>query len=842
MVQHDLEFNDEDLPYEQDILRNPYSVKCWLRYVEHKGSASTKQVNQIYERALKELPGSYKLWYAYLRTRREQLKSTCISNNQAFEDVNNSHERALVFMHKMPRIWIDYCKFLVYQRKITRTRRTFDRALRALPITQHHRIWPLYINFIKEHPVPETAVRVFRRMLKLQPENAEEYKDYLISIGRLDEACLKLADIVNDDKFVSKEGKTNHELWHELCALISQNPDKVNSLDVEAIIRGGLRRFTDQLGQLWCSLAEYYVRSSLFERARDIYEEAITTVNTKRDFNQIFTAYTKFEEQQLEDSFELYESGKIDQIDVEMQSDQYEDLLSRQPLLVNSVMLRQNPHDVSEWLKRVQLYEGDPQKQIETYSDAIKTIDIPQSVGKVHELWVSFAKFYDKNGQLDDARSILKKAVTVNYKQVNHLANVWCQWAELEIEHENYEKALEVMKQATKIPKRRAGYHDNDEPVQCRVYRSIKLWSFYADLEESFGSVQTCKAVYEQIIDLRVANPQIIINCGVFLEDNKYFEDAFKVYERGVMLFKWPNVYDIWKIYLDKFTQRYGGKKLERSRELFDQCLEDCPKKFSKNIYLMYAKLEEEFGTPTRVMQIYEKASENVLPEQKHEIFNIQLKRVIEFQGYTATRKIYEKALEETDDDYSIKFGVQFATMETKLGEIDRARAIYKHCSEISDPRKYEASFWAVWSQFESNHGNEDTLRDMLRIKRSVQAKFNVQVNYMSAQMLATAGNLTGTTSDLAPTGIQDTNNSDMALLEQKATRQAQQKNKILFVTGEKKHEDVDPQNLVQNPNEIDIESSDDESSDDNEDEVEMKEIEQKQIPEEVFGKLAEGE
>lgn len=31
----------------------------------------------------------------------------------------------------------------------------------------------------------------------------------------------------------------------------------------------------------------------------------------------------------------------------------------------------------------------------------------------------------------------------------------------------------------------------------------------------------------------------------------------------------------------------------------------------------MYAKLEEEFGTPTRVMQIYEKASENVLPEQK---------------------------------------------------------------------------------------------------------------------------------------------------------------------------------------------------------------------------------
>ena len=67
----------------------------------------------------------------------------------------------------MPRIWIDYCKTLVVQRKLTRTRRTFDRALRALPITQHYRIWPLYIDFVKSYPVHETAVRVFRRMLKV---------------------------------------------------------------------------------------------------------------------------------------------------------------------------------------------------------------------------------------------------------------------------------------------------------------------------------------------------------------------------------------------------------------------------------------------------------------------------------------------------------------------------------------------------------------------------------------------------------------------------------------------------------------------------------------------------
>ncbi len=32
-------------------------------------------------------------------------------------------------------------------------------------------------------------------------------------------------------------------------------------------------------------------------------------------------------------------------------------------------------------------------------------------------------------------------------------------------------------------------------------------------------------------------------------------------------------------------------------------------------------------------------------------------------------------------------------------------------------------------------HGNEDTVREMLRIKRSVQHVYNTQVNMMSAQV-----------------------------------------------------------------------------------------------------------
>ena len=75
---------------------------------------------------------------------------------------------------------------------------------------------------------------------------------------------MKLAHIIDEEKFVSKKGKSHHQLWHELCELISKNPEEVKSLKVADIIHCALRRFTDGLGGLWCALADYYIRGIHF--------------------------------------------------------------------------------------------------------------------------------------------------------------------------------------------------------------------------------------------------------------------------------------------------------------------------------------------------------------------------------------------------------------------------------------------------------------------------------------------------------------------------------------------------------------------------------------------------
>lgn len=49
------------------------------------------------------------------------------------------------------------------------------------------------------------------------------------------------------------------------------------------------------------------------------------------------------------------------------------------------------------------------------------------------------------------------------------------------------------LQKATALPARRAEYFDGSEPVQNRVYKSLKVWSMLADLEESLGTFQVSR-------------------------------------------------------------------------------------------------------------------------------------------------------------------------------------------------------------------------------------------------------------------------------------------------------------------------------------------------------------
>ncbi|KAI4371091.1 hypothetical protein MLD38_019361 [Melastoma candidum] len=773
-IPKDLYPSEDDLLYEEELLRNPFSLKLWWRYLIARSSSPFRKRSVIYERSLKALPGSYKLWHAYLRERLEIVRNLPVTHPQ-FDALNNTFERALVTMHKMPRIWIMYLESLTSQKLITRTRRVFDRALCALPVTQHDRIWEKYLVFVSQRGIPiETSLRVYRRYLKYDPSHIEDFIEFLVNSKLWQESAERLAGVLNDDRFFSIKGKTKHRLWLELCDLLTKHATEVEGLNVDAIIRGGIRKFTDEVGRLWTSLAEYYIRRELHEKARDVFEEGMTTVVTVRDFSVIFDAFTQFEESMLaykmenadlsdeeeegddeedgmkqngakeggdmeEEEIRLDVSLSISELekkilhgfwlhddkDIDLRLARLEYLIARRPELANSVLLRQNPHNVEQWHRRVKLFEGNPTRQILTYTEAVRTVDPMKAVGKPHTLWVAFAKLYERHNDLANARVIFDKAVQVNYKTVDNLASVWCEWAEMELKHRNFEKALELMRRATAEPsvevKRRVA-SDGNEPVQMKLHKSLRLWTFYVDLEESLGTLETTRPVYERILDLRIATPQIVINYAVLLEDNKYFEDAFKVYERGVKIFKYPHVKDIWVTYLTKFVKRYGKTKLERARDLFEQAIDATPPDQVKQLFLQYAKLEEDYGLAKRAMNVYNRATKVVPDNEKMGMYEIYISRASEILGVPRTREIYEQAINSGLPDKDVKtMCLKYAELEKSLGEIDRARGLYVYASQWADPRT-DTDMWNKWHEFEVQHGNEETFREMLRIKRTISA------------------------------------------------------------------------------------------------------------------------
>mmetsp|Transcript_16854 Transcript_16854/g.32896 ORF Transcript_16854/g.32896 Transcript_16854/m.32896 type:complete len:838 (+) Transcript_16854:31-2544(+) len=733
----------KDISYEEDILRDPNNIKNWWYYLEFKTDAPAEVRNLIYERALRKLPRSYKLWMKYLTERVTAVKDLC-ATDIAVTKVNNCFERSLVHMNKMPLVWKKYLEFLMKQKhNVTKTRHTFDNALRALPVTQHLRwVWPLYLTFAKESGVPETAMRVWRRYLKVEPTDKEDFIKFLKKVGRLDQAAVQLAELVNDDNFTSNKGKSKHDLWTELLNMIVKNPAKITSLNVEAIIRGGIRRYSHEVGHLWTSLADFNIRLGHFEKARDVYEEGVNTVSTVRDFTLIFDAYTQYEESMLAAKMEALEDAKeedVDDNDVDLRMLRLENLMKRQPILLSSVLLRQNPHNVSEWHKRVLIFtEGDnanPARAIQTYTDAVTTVDPQKATGKPHTLWVSFAKFYERHGDLKNARVIFQSATKVNYKNVDDLAHLWCEYAELELRHNNYDNTRKILKDATHAPKHEVRKFGSKAkvPVQKLLYKSTKVWSMYADIEETLGTRETTKAVYEKMLDLKVATPIIVLNYAKYLEELKYFEDSFRVYEKGVALFSYPHVAPIWLAYLRQFITRYQGQKIERTRDLFEQAVADAPAKEGENLYLLYSKFEEDYGGLSRAMRVYDRLCEKCTLENKLKLFTIYLNKCGDYYGATATREIFEKALKSLSEKDVKPIVVRYASLEKKLGEIDRARALYVYGSQFADP-KTSVDYWRSWHEFEVQHGNTDTFKEMSRVRRTVTAQFG-QESMMSIKI-----------------------------------------------------------------------------------------------------------
>lgn len=164
--------------------------------------------------------------------------------------------------------------------------------------------------------------------------------------------------------------------------------------------------------------------------------------------------------------------------------------------------------------------------------------------------------------------------------------------------------------------------------------------------------------------------------------------------------------------------------------------------------------------------------------------------------------------------------------------------------------------FWKTWHQFEVKHGNEDTFKEMLRIKRSVQAQYNTEASYLSAQLSTAQQAGDGAAADVP---AREAAQSAMAHLEAAAMEGASRM--VGFVSGgvaqngkvvERTALSSEPVLRQNNPDEIVMDEEEEEEEEkDKEDEEEeeeedeggpVKKITTKAVPAAVFGGVGQEE
>ncbi|KAJ2883338.1 pre-mRNA-splicing factor syf1 [Coemansia aciculifera] len=390
-----------------------------------------------------------------------------------------------------------------------------------------------------------------------------------------------------------------------------------------------------------------------------------------------------------------------------------ERLMDRRPFLASDVVLRQNPHSVAAWVKRVALWreKNEEPRIVETFEDAVlRVVPAKASGGSVAELWLAYAEHFGASDRVKEYRDVMDRAVAAPLGSKEELADLYVAYAESELKRGNIEYTRRVLTRAT-----------------AHTAKSLRVWALLIDLEEGAGSVAATRAAYDRVLELRIATPQTIVDYAQFLEDHSFFEDSFRVFERGISVFGYPVAIDLWNVYLARFVKRYAGEKLERTRDLFEQALGGCPAAYAQSIFLAYGRVEEEYGLARRALRVYERATQGVAREKKLEMFRYYAAKTAELLGLPATRAVYERGIAELGDKDAVALVLDYAKTECRLAEIDRARALYKYAAPMG------VDMWAVWHEFEVQHGNEDTFKEMLRVKRSVQAKFNTDPKVLAA-------------------------------------------------------------------------------------------------------------
>ena len=725
-----------------------YYLHFWLSKIEALNIKDHNKRNKIYIEALKYIPNSYKITKMFLEENIMYLKNKCVLNKQ-FKEREEYFEKALNYLHKMPRIWIMYFEFLQIQGKIKKNILLLNRALKNLSVIQHEKIWEVYIPWLKKLKIKKLTEKILERYIKYNEYFKEEYIEYLLENKNIKKAVIFLIEIINNsDYYPVKYNKYEYSM--KVCKLISENSIEIKNFNSENIFNYCLKKYSDEIGNIWVFYANFFLGKGDFEKTRFIFQKAVLNVNTRKDFGIVYNAFLNFEEglamllmEKDEDKVVIKEKLILEDIDQtlgffknkndnfevfseeEIQLRRINDLLEKREFYLNDCVLRQNCNIVKNWINKFQFVEKKEKIYLDIFLEALKKIDFQKADGNVSDLFIFIAEFYKDIKDFKKMNYIYEKSFCYDFRKLEEYEILISNWMETLLLL-NYEKdvikLLEIFLGLKKTEKK----NFIKDKILNYIKNSQKLWSLYIDILHNSEEKEKLIKSYDILIKKKNCTGLNIINYLNFLQKEKNKKKFYIVCEICINQFKWPICGHIWIIYIKKIEEIETEKNIERVRELYERVLEEAPLSQKFLFYLLFIDFEKKKGMVNHQIEIFKKMVEDVEEKKKLICYKLYIAKLAKYFGSEKTRKIYENCLKILKVEEKINLGLEYAKLELKLKEIDRARKIYFFLSQFCEPEIEEYGFWKIWEDFEIEWGNEDTYRDFIRNKKNIKREYDI--------------------------------------------------------------------------------------------------------------------
>ena len=320
--------------------------------------------------------------------------------------------------------------------------------------------------------------------------------------------------------------------------------------------------------------------------------------------------------------------------------------------------------------------------------------------------WIKYSRFEEAHGYINGSRGVYERAIEFFGEEYMD-EKLYIAFAKFEENQREHDRAKVIYKYALE--------HLSKD-------KSLDLYKAYSIHEKKFGDKAGIENVisskrkfqYEQEIAENPTNYDAWFDYLRLIENEGDTELTRETYERAIANVPPANDKNFWRRYIYLWInyalfEELEIEDMERTRQIYKTLLELIPHKvftFSK-IWLYYAQFEIRQKNLDKSRKALGMAV-GMCPRDK--IYRGYIELEIQLREFDRCRILYEKFLEFNPENCIT--WMKFAELETLLGDVERARAIFELA--VSQPRlDMPELLWKGFIDFEVSQGEIELARQL---------------------------------------------------------------------------------------------------------------------------------